>query len=67
MPQGASGRQTFQTNFDFDSDFQGMSLMGNVIKTVRSTGPDYWAADVGGEKIKTDGLKQHTRTDVITL
>ena len=22
MPQGASGRQTFQTNFDFDSDFQ---------------------------------------------
>ena len=22
VPQGASGRQTFQTNFDFDSDFQ---------------------------------------------
>ena len=35
-----------------------MSLMGNVIKTVRSTGSDYWAAYVGGEKIKTDGLKQ---------
>ena len=39
--------------------------MGNVIKTVRSTGSDYWAAHVGGEKIKTDGLKQDTRTDVI--
>ena len=24
--------------------------MGNVIKTVRSTGSDYWAAYVGGEK-----------------
>ena len=28
--------------------------MGNVIETVRSTGSDYWAAYVGGEKIKTD-------------
>ena len=27
----------------------------------------YWAAYVDGEKIKTDGLKRHTRTDVITL
>ena len=42
------------------------SLMGNDIETVRRTGSDYWAAHVGGEKIKTDGLKQHTRTDVIT-
>ena len=42
-----------------------MSLMGNVFKTVKSTGSDYWAAYVG-EKIKTDGLKQQTRTDVIT-
>ena len=40
--------------------------MGNVIETVRSTGSDYWAAYVGGKKIKTDGLKQNTRTDVIT-
>ena len=31
-----------------------MSLMGNVIETVRSTGPDFWAAHVGGEKSKTD-------------
>ena len=43
-----------------------MSLMGNVIGTVRSTGFDYWAAYVGGEKIKTDGLKQHTSSDDIT-
>ena len=35
--------------------------MGNDIKTIRSTG-----SDLGGEKIKTDGLKQHTQTDVIT-
>ena len=27
---------------------------------------DYWAAYLGGEKIKIDGLKRHTRTDVIT-
>ena len=27
---------------------------------------DYWAAYVGGEKIKIDGLKRHTWTDVIT-
>ena len=43
-----------------------MSLMVNVIETIRSTGSDYWAAYFGGEKIKTDGLKQHTRIDVIT-
>ena len=42
-----------------------MSLMGNVIEPVRSKGSDYWAAFVGGEKIKTDRLKQHSRTDVI--
>ena len=40
--------------------------MGNDIETVRSTGSDYWAAYIGWEKIKTDGLKWHTRTDVIT-
>ena len=40
--------------------------MGNVIETIRSTGSDYWAAYVGGEKFKRDGLKQHTPTDVIT-
>ena len=33
-----------------------MSLMSNVIETVRSTGSAYWAAYVGGEKIKKDGL-----------
>ena len=38
--------------------------MGNVI-TVRGTGFDYWATYVGGKKIKTDGLKQHTQTNVI--
>ena len=27
-----------------------MAIMGNVIVTVRSTGSDYWAAYVGGEK-----------------
>ena len=43
-----------------------MSFMGDVIETVRSTGSNYWAAYVGGEKIKTDGLKQQSRTDVIT-
>ena len=43
-----------------------MSLMGNVIKTVRRMGSDYWAAYVCEEKIKTDRLKQHTWTDVIT-
>ena len=29
--------------------------MGNVIKTIRST-----ELPTGGDKIKTDGLKQHT-------
>ena len=43
-----------------------MSLMGNVIAIVRIMGFNYWAAYVGGEKIKPYGLKQHTRTDVIT-
>ena len=27
---------------------------------------DYWDAYIGGEKIKTDGLKRHTQTGVIT-
>ena len=27
---------------------------------------DYWAAYVGGEKIKIDGLKKRTQSDVIT-
>ena len=40
-------------------------LKGNDIKTGSTTGSDYWAAYVGGVKIKTDGLKQQTRTDVI--
>ena len=31
-----------------------MSLMSNVIETVRSTGSDYWAAYVDGEKILND-------------
>ena len=43
-----------------------MSLMGNVIETVRSTGSNYWAAYIGGAKIKIDGLKRQTQTDVIT-
>ena len=40
--------------------------MGNVIRTISSTGFDYWAAYVYGEKIKTDGLKLHTGSDDIT-
>ena len=44
-----------------------MPLMGNVIGTVSSTGFGYWAAYVGGEKIKTDGLKGHNGSDEITL
>ena len=40
--------------------------MGNDIETVGSTDSDYWAAHVGGEQIKTDGLKQNTPRDVIT-
>ena len=41
-------------------------LKGNDIKTGSTTGSNYWAAYVGGAKIKTDGPKQQTRTDVIT-
>ena len=33
---------------------------------VHTTGPDYWAAYIGGVKIKTDGLKQQTGTDFIS-
>ena len=43
-----------------------MWLKGNDIETGSTTGFDYWAADVGGAKIKTDGPKQHTQSDVIT-
>ena len=43
-----------------------MSLMGNDIKPDGTTGSDYWAVYIGGAKIKTDGLKRQTRTDVIT-
>ena len=31
-----------------------MSLTGNAIWTVSSTGLDYWAAHIGGEKKHTD-------------
>ena len=40
--------------------------MGNVIKTVRVWFLITELAIVAEKKIKTDGLKQHTRTDVIT-
>ena len=40
--------------------------MGNDMETGSTTGFDYWAAYVGGAKIKTDSLKQQTRTNVIT-
>ena len=40
--------------------------MGNDIKTVSNEGSNHWAAHVSGEKIKTDGLEQHSWTDVIT-
>ena len=42
-----------------------MTLMGNVMETIRSTGSDNWAAYVGGEKIKTDGVKQHTQWPIL--
>ena len=41
-------------------------LKGNDIETGSTTGSNYWAAYVGGAKIKTDGLKPQTRTDAIT-
>ena len=43
-----------------------MWLKGNDIKTSSTMGSDYWAAYVGGAKIKTDSLKRQTQTDVIT-
>ena len=46
-----------------------MSFLGNVIWTVSSTVFGYWAAYVGGEKIKTNRLKLHighTGSDDIT-
>ena len=38
----------------------------NDIETRSTMGSDYWAAYVGGAKIKTDGCKQQTWPDVIT-
>ena len=43
-----------------------MSLMGNDIEISSTTGSNYWAAYVGGAKIKTDGPKWQTGSDVIT-
>ena len=40
--------------------------MGNDIETGSTTGFDYWAAYVGGAKIKTDNPKRQTGSDVIT-
>ena len=40
--------------------------MGNDIETGSTTVSDYWAAYIGGAKIKTDGLKQQTRTNIVT-
>ena len=40
--------------------------MGNDIETGSTTSSYYWAAYVGGAKIKTDGPKQKTASDVIT-
>ena len=39
--------------------------MGNDIKTVRSTGSEYWADYVCGEKIKTDRLTTITKEPAI--
>ena len=43
-----------------------MSLMGNDIETGSTRSSDYWAAYVGGAKIKSDGPKQQTGYNVIT-
>ena len=43
-----------------------MWLKGNDIKNGSATGSDYWAAYIGGAKIKTDGPKQQTSSNVIT-
>ena len=43
-----------------------MLLMGNIIWIFSSTGLDYWADYVGGEKIKIDGPKLHTGSNDIT-
>ena len=42
-----------------------MSLM-NGIEAGSTTGSDYWAAYVGGAKVKTDSPKQQTSSNVIT-
>ena len=39
--------------------------MGNDIEAVRITGSNYWAAYVGGEKIKTDRLTTITKEPAI--
>ena len=39
--------------------------MGNDIETGSTMGSDYWAAYIGGAKIKTDPKRQ-TGSDVIT-
>ena len=38
----------------------------NDIETRSTMGSDYWAAYVGGAKIKTDSPKRQTGSDVIT-
>ena len=35
------------------------------MKTCSTTGSEYWAAYFGGAKLKSDGPKQQTRTNVI--
>ena len=40
--------------------------MGNDNKSGSTRSSDYWAAYVGGAKIKTEGLRIQTQTDVIT-
>ena len=46
---------------------KGRWLKGNDIKTASTTGSDYWTAYVGSAKIKTDGPKRQTRTNVIPI
>ena len=36
------------------------------MSSVKNTGSDYWAAYVGGAKIKTDSFKQQTQTYAIS-
>ena len=41
-------------------------IKGNDIETGSTTGSNYWSANASGEKIKTNGLKEQTQTDVNT-